>query len=183
MEAIGTSDYDFVLGLLRQLGCVSTHNGKVSESELNFILSVIKDIKPNDQLEAMLTAQMAAVHIMMMRIMPGFASAEALPQQDLVDRAVNKLARTFTTQLEALKRYRIGGEQKVTVQHVSVSEGGQAIVGNVMQTARTTAAEKSTKPTLALTDASGTEMPPIGDKEQVPVPVRRRKKHDREPSA
>ena len=35
--------------------------------------------------------------------------------------------------MEALKRYRAGGEQKVTVQHVSVSEGGQAIVGNVTQ--------------------------------------------------
>jgi hypothetical protein len=31
----------------------------------------------------------------------------------------------------AAKRYRTGGEQKVTVQHVSVNEGGPAIVGNV----------------------------------------------------
>jgi hypothetical protein len=28
-------------------------------------------------------------------------------------------------QLEALKRYRSGGEQKVTVHHVNVSEGGR----------------------------------------------------------
>jgi hypothetical protein len=33
--------------------------------------------------------------------------------------------------MEALKRYRTGGEHKVKVQHVSVSEGEQAIVGNV----------------------------------------------------
>jgi hypothetical protein len=33
--------------------------------------------------------------------------------------------------VEALKRYRMGGEQKVTVQHVTVNEGGQAIVGHV----------------------------------------------------
>jgi hypothetical protein len=39
-------------------------------------------------------------------------------------------------QLEAFKRYRTGGEQKVTVQHVSVSDGGQAIVGNVTQNSR-----------------------------------------------
>ena len=37
--------------------------------------------------------------------------------------------------MEALKRYRTGGEQKVTVQHVTVSEGGNAIVGNVTQAA------------------------------------------------
>lgn len=33
--------------------------------------------------------------------------------------------------LEALKRYRTGGQQKVTVEHVTVNEGGQAIVGAV----------------------------------------------------
>jgi hypothetical protein len=30
-----------------------------------------------------------------------------------------------------LKRYRSKGEQKVVVEHVTVNEGGQAIVGNV----------------------------------------------------
>ena len=33
--------------------------------------------------------------------------------------------------MEALKRYRTGGQQKVTVEHVTVQAGGQAIVGNV----------------------------------------------------
>ena len=47
------------------------------------------------------------------------------------ERAFNKLARTFAAQVEALRRHRTGGEQKVTVEHVTVNEGGQAIVGNV----------------------------------------------------
>ncbi|HUS97392.1 MAG TPA: hypothetical protein VMX97_11680 [Hyphomicrobiaceae bacterium] len=34
-------------------------------------------------------------------------------------------------QAEALKRYRTGGQQRVIVEHVTVNEGGQAIVGNV----------------------------------------------------
>jgi hypothetical protein len=34
-----------------------------------------------------------------------------IPQQDSAERAFNKLARTFAAQLEALKRYRGGGEQ------------------------------------------------------------------------
>jgi hypothetical protein len=46
---------------------------------------------------------------------------------------MNKLARTFTIQLEAFKRHRSKGEQKVLVQHVNVSESGQAIVGNIHQ--------------------------------------------------
>jgi mannose-1-phosphate guanylyltransferase len=45
--------------------------------------------------------------------------------------------------METLTRYRTGGEQKVTVQQVSVSEGGQAIVGNVTQAAREAAPEQA----------------------------------------
>ena len=45
-------------------------------------------------------------------------------------RADNKLTRPFAGQVSALKEYRSKGEQKMTVQHVHVAEGGQAIVGN-----------------------------------------------------
>jgi hypothetical protein len=43
----------------------------------------------------------------------------------------NKLSRTYTTLLEALNRYRGKGQQKVTVEHVHVHAGGQAVVGMV----------------------------------------------------
>jgi hypothetical protein len=54
-----------------------------------------------------------------------------IAQQDAAERALNKLARTYATQMEALKRYRTGGQQKVTVEHVTVNAGGRAIVGAV----------------------------------------------------
>src|SRR3981081_4613441 len=43
----------------------------------------------------------------------------------------NKLSRTHATLLEALNHHRGRGQQRVTVEHVHVHEGGQAIVGNV----------------------------------------------------
>ena len=43
----------------------------------------------------------------------------------------NKLSRTYTTLLEALNRHRGKGQQKVTVEHVHVHAGGQAVVGMV----------------------------------------------------
>jgi len=46
---------------------------------------------------------------------------------------MNKLARTFAAQVEALKKYRSAGEQTIKVQHATVNDGGQAIVGNVNQ--------------------------------------------------
>ena len=43
----------------------------------------------------------------------------------------NKLSRSFATLLEALNRHRGKGQQKVTVEHVHVHAGGQAVVGMV----------------------------------------------------
>ena len=44
----------------------------------------------------------------------------------------NKLSRTYVTLLEALNRHRgKGGQQKVTVEHVHIHAGGQAVVGMV----------------------------------------------------
>jgi hypothetical protein len=48
-------------------------------------------------------------------------------------RALGRLARTFPAQIEALNRHRSHTEPAVTVQNVSVGDGGNAIVGNVTQ--------------------------------------------------
>jgi hypothetical protein len=103
-------------------------------SNLDFAPSVIKSIKPNDQLETML--HMAVTHLATMRFASRLALADNVEQFESAERAYNKLARIYVAQMEALKRYRTGGEQKVTVQHVSVNDGGQAIVGDVVQTSR-----------------------------------------------
>ena len=131
----------------------------------------------------MLAAQMAAVHVTMMKYMAILAKAEDVLDQESAERTINKLARTFTNQLEALKRYRTGGEQKVTVQHVSVGEGGQAIVGHVTQAARGSPAETPAQATAALTNARQPAMPIIEKSEHSPVPVRRRRNNDGESSA
>jgi hypothetical protein len=130
MQAIGTADLDFFDGLTWQLLNASRGQGS-PEKTVNFMLAVIKGIEPRDQIEAMLGAQMAAAHMASMTFTRRLANVENIPQQDSAQTAFNKLARTFAAQVEALKRYRSGGEQKMTVQHVHVAEGGRAIVGNV----------------------------------------------------
>jgi hypothetical protein len=130
MEALGTTDLDFLDGVLCQLLKVG-RDGRVDERGLNFLLSVIKGVKPRDQVEALLAAQMAAVHAATMTMAFRLGRTETIPQQDSAERAFNKLARTFAAQVEALKRYRSLGDQIVRVEHVTVNQGGQAIVGNV----------------------------------------------------
>jgi hypothetical protein len=135
MQAIGTTDYDFFDGMMLQIVNVSKGEGP-PEKAVNFMLSVIKGIEPRDQLEAMLAAQMAAVHMASMTFARRSAQVETIQQQDSALNAFNKLTRTFAAQMEALKRYRSGGEQRMVVQHVNVGDGGQAIVGNVSSPSR-----------------------------------------------
>ena len=134
MEALGTADLNFLEGLLQQLARVA--GPESDERGLNFMLALVKGVEPKDQVEAMLAAQMAAVHNATMTFARRLNRAENVPQQDSAERAFNKLARTFALQVEALKRYRSGGEQTVRVEHVTVNEGGQAIVGNVTHRGR-----------------------------------------------
>jgi hypothetical protein len=137
------------------------------------MLSVVKGIEPRDQIEAMLAAQMAAVHMASMTFARRLAHVENIPQQDSAERAFNKLARTFAAQMSALKEYRSKGEQKMTVQHVHVAEGGQAIVGNVNAPAEGVGARKKPEiqPHAQLTYAPGIEMPRQIEAEREVVPI------------
>jgi hypothetical protein len=91
---------------------------------------VVRAIDPRDPTEALLAAQMSAVHSATMYAAQYLKSCQTVPQQDSASNMLNKLARTFAAQIEALKKYRSTGEQSVTVthQHVSVM-AGQAVVG------------------------------------------------------
>lgn len=130
-KAFGSSNEDFINGFLSQLINVGSPGKTPDEKGTAFVASIVKGIEPQDQIEAMLASQMAAVHMATITFARRLAHCENIPQQDSAERAFNKLARTFTAQIEALKKYRTGGQQHVTVKHVTVNEGGQAIVGNV----------------------------------------------------
>jgi hypothetical protein len=59
----------------------------------------------------------------------------------------NKLSRTYAALTEALDRHRGKGQQRITVEHVNVHAGGQAIVGAV--TAGGESSQKSEQQTHA----------------------------------
>jgi hypothetical protein len=131
MADMGTSDSDFHAGLLGQVSILGSKGRKVDGQNSSFVLAVVRSVKPRDELEAMLATQMGAIHSATMMMARRLNHVETIAQQDAAERALNKLARTFTMQMEALKRYRTGGQQRVTVEHVTVNAGGQAIVGAV----------------------------------------------------
>ena len=131
--ALGVPDRDAMHGILRQLVKASVSGEKPDPATLAFMISMVESIKPRDSVEAMLVAQMVSVHVMAMRCAHHLATAEDVARQESAGRALGRLARTFPAQIEALNRYRCNGEPAITVQNVSVGDGGKAIVGNVTQ--------------------------------------------------
>src|SRR5262245_21628602 len=89
-------------------------------------------IRPRDELEGMIAAQLVACHNASMecyrRAMIGEQTFEG--RRENLSQA-NKFSRTYAALLDALNRHRGKGQQKVTVEHVHVHSGGQASVGTV----------------------------------------------------
>lgn len=131
MADLGTCDPNFWAGIQNQVAAIGSQGQTINEVNSNFLLSVVRGVQPRDELESMLAVQMGAIHQATMMMARRLNHVDNIAQQDAAERALNKLARTYATQMEALKRYRTGGQQKVTVEHVTVNAGGQAIVGAV----------------------------------------------------
>lgn len=141
-NALGVADRDAMDGILQQMVRASVTGGRPDEVNISFMLSMVQSIRPRDSVEAMLVAQMVSVHVMAMRCAQHLANAEDIAQHDSAARALGRLARTFPAQIEALNRHRSHGEPAITVQNVSVGDGGKAIVGNVTQHASMIVSDK-----------------------------------------
>lgn len=123
-------------GLLSQIAALGVPGKRADTDASNFALGFLDSMQPRDAAEALLMTQMAATHQATMLIARRLNHAETIPQQDAAERALNKLARTYAAQMEALKRYRSKAQQVVRVERVTVESGAQAVVGNVTHKGR-----------------------------------------------
>jgi hypothetical protein len=137
-------------------------------------VDVLIGMAPRDEFEGMAAAQLVACHNASMecyrRAMIGEQTFEG--RRENLNQA-NKLSRTYATLLEALNRHRGKGAQKVTVEHVHVHAGGQAVVGVVEQAGggdqpKTRDQAHAKQLTHAPQPAMRSE-----DKEREPVPITR----------
>jgi len=104
------------------------------DKEKNTTLLQIAELKPESYLESMLISQMIQVNTAVSKCMYfAFHKDQHLAGKELNLNLAVKMHRTFVAQIEALQKLRGKGGQKVTVEHVHVHDGGQAIVGNVNQ--------------------------------------------------
>jgi len=106
-------------------------------------IDAANSIDANNSIEKMLVHQMSAAHRVSLQLMnraSGLISqtsydprtTESLNQQasKLFNSSI-RMMNSFQQGLLTLNKIRNGGNQTVTVQHVSVSDGGQAVIGNL----------------------------------------------------
>ena len=132
LDLFGTGDKRLAMSLLLQAStAVGSTGERWAREGRQFMVAMIEDFAPRDATERLLAMQMAATHAGMMQVSSKMNDAKYLEAHEAFARSFNRLARTFTAQVEALRRHRNGGQSKVTVEHVTVNAGGQAIVGNL----------------------------------------------------
>ncbi|MEC5325220.1 hypothetical protein [Aurantimonas sp. A3-2-R12] len=107
-------------------------DAETRDRQLSATVSALIGIGPKDELEGMMAAQLIAAHNAAMECYRRAMIVEQTYEgrRENLNQA-NKLSRTYAALLEALNRHRGKGQQKVTVEHVHVHAGGQAVVGTV----------------------------------------------------
>ena len=135
-QAIGTDDIDVTRQLVSQAVDSLCLPAGLSEEErkqrIQSAISLMAEIKPQDGLEGMLAVQMVATHEAAMECL----RRAMLPHQtfqghDMALKHATRLLSVYARQVEVLDKHRGKGQQKVTVEHVHVGAGGQAIVGHI----------------------------------------------------
>jgi hypothetical protein len=132
LSAFGTSEIDYAFLMLKGiLNAACDGSPKNREPDINGLLAAVSGIGATDETEGMLATQMVATHAAAITTLRLVKDSETLLERDRYGSLAVKLLRTFALQVEALQRYRGKGQQKVTVEHVHVHAGGQAIVGAI----------------------------------------------------
>ena len=131
----GSDDEDFSETLLHQVTDTLWQANSYSDEhtrQVGAAIAAMMGMKPRDELEGMLIGQLIASHNAAMecyrRSMISTQGFEAWREN--LNQA-NKLSRTYAALTEALDRHRGKGQQRITVEHVNVHAGGQAIVGAI----------------------------------------------------
>jgi len=96
-------------------------------------LGTLSEIGPRGALEMLLAVQMMGVHQAALKFLANATvEGQTAEGRDLNLLRATRLMRLFLEQMEAMQKLKgKTGQQKVTVEHVHVHQGGQAIVGTV----------------------------------------------------
>jgi hypothetical protein len=147
--ATGTTDPDVQLKLINQV-LVALRSDDDTNKIAQIALLQMQGIAPKDTAESMLAVQMVATHDTAMKLLKqAMLANQTFQGKDMNLKHAEKLLQLYSRQMEVLAKYRGKGQQKITVEHVTVQAGGQAIVGNVTSAAAEASRPAPAKPMLA----------------------------------
>jgi hypothetical protein len=136
MAIIGVESASLALHLINQATgplSVGARGDAARHDAINLTMDMLTEIGPKGAMQGMLAAQMCGVHAAASE----FIQRALHPEQpsEMVDRNIQRagrLMRLFAQQLDSMQKLKgLSGQQTVTVEHVTVNAGGQAIVGAV----------------------------------------------------
>jgi hypothetical protein len=107
-------------------------NAAARKARTDEALHTIAELRPREEYERMLIGQLIACHHASIECYRrAMIEGQVFEVRDSNLKHAEKLSATYARLLETLDKHRGKGQQKVTVEHVHVAAGGQAIVGNV----------------------------------------------------
>lgn len=135
-EILEVSDAALLTQKINEIGKLLWFHADASEDtkheRILRALELYESLEPADGAEGMLAMQMVGTHDAALECPKRAAlSNQTFEGRDMALKHAQKLMTLYTKQLETLNKHRGKGQQKVTVEHVNVQAGGQAIVGNV----------------------------------------------------
>jgi hypothetical protein len=178
-EATGTKNPALMVRLITQavsaLWIPEGTNEEEKDKHIQSAIALLQGIKPENEIEGMLATQMVATHSAALECL----RRAMIPSQTFAGfeqslKHAAKLMTIYARQIDALNKHRGKGQQKVTVEHVHVAAGGQAMVGHI-----------ETAPKPSISDDQSKDAPkaiphmpqePFEMKTETRVPVKQRKK-------
>lgn len=135
-DAVSISERDILKHRIEEISQVLWFPRNCSEKEkhirIHRAIELLESISPSDGLETMLAVQMVGTHFAALECLRrAMIPDQLLNAQDTYLRNAQKLMALCARQVETLNKHRGKGQQKVTVEHVSIAPGAQAIVGSV----------------------------------------------------
>lgn len=137
VQAFGTSSEELQQYFIIQIiNAFNNGSSDPDEKELtkacNMTIAMLHELEPRDAIEVMLITQLICVHNMVTKTLDlANWPNQTFEKKDAYSNQAIKLMRLFMQQMATFKNYRQKSQQNVTVEHVNVHEGGQAIVGSV----------------------------------------------------
>lgn len=139
-DSMNPEDYEKATGVVQPMVQDQTllNVSRVAPSEvedkLSWAAQQVAAITPGDAIESMLVQQMIALNSMIMKSSRlALVDGQTVAEWDMYVKNAVRLSNAFTNVVAALDKHRGKGKQTIVVKHqqVNVSNGGQAVIGDV----------------------------------------------------